>query len=72
MNKKNLYRIILGIALSTLPTFAADEIAELRSQLDTVTQRLGELEGAEKKPDWTDKVHLKADVRIRYAVELKW
>lgn len=69
MNKKNLCRIALGIAVSALPTFAADEVAELRSQLETVTQRLDELEkdgGSIPKADWANKIKIKGDLRYRF------
>ncbi len=69
MNKKNLCRIVLGIAVSALPTFAADEVAELRNQLETVTQRLDELEkdgGSSPKSEWANKIKVKGDLRYRF------
>jgi hypothetical protein len=69
MNRKFAYAIVLGIAVSTLPAFAIDEVAELRSQLAAVTKRLDELENKpalEAKSSWADKVQIKGDLRYRY------
>lgn len=69
MNKKAICSIAIGLAVSTLPTFAADETADLRSQLDAVTKRLDELEKAQQAEpisSWADKVQIKGDLRYRY------
>jgi len=66
MNKKNLYSIALGISISILPSFAADEVADLRSQLEFVIKRLDELETGTEKDSWAGKIKHKGDFRYRY------
>lgn len=71
MNKKWLCSIATGIAASAFAT--TNEVADLRTQLETVTKRLDDLEkaggtapAAEKKANWTEKIKVDGYVRIRY------
>lgn len=69
MNKKFVYSIALGSTLAVLPTFADNDVAELRSQLESVTKRLEELESKPApaaQSSWADKVKIKGDLRYRF------
>ncbi|MEN7973226.1 MAG: putative porin, partial [Verrucomicrobiota bacterium] len=69
MNKKTIYSIVLGIAVSAASIFAVEDAAALRTELDALNKRLEELEkgnASSEKSSWTDKIKVKGDVRARF------
>lgn len=61
--------MLLGLVLGAVSVFADEDAAALRSELDSLNQRLAELEKSsetESKSDWTDKIKIKGDLRYRY------
>ena len=67
MNRKLAYSIALASAVTALTGFAADDdVAQLRSDLETMNTRLAELEGGAQQSSWAGKVKVKADLRYRF------
>jgi hypothetical protein len=62
MKKTVINSIALGIVVSAMSTFAAEDAA---SQ-ENILKRLDALEGANKSSSWAEKVQIKGDVRYRY------
>ncbi|NNJ70242.1 MAG: hypothetical protein HKP10_03005, partial [Kiritimatiellales bacterium] len=61
MNKKIIYSITLGLALSAASVFAAEG-----ADNESILERLEALEGSAKNSSWAEKVAIKGDVRYRY------
>ncbi len=58
MNKKVTCSIVLGIAVSAFSTFAAEDSASLRTELDALNQRLDAMEKeSNPTPAWIDKIN---------------
>lgn len=77
MNKKIVYSIIMGIAISAAAVYAADEAAapvtavsadEIESGPSNaeLLERLEALEASNKKSSWTEKIKIKGDIRARF------
>jgi hypothetical protein len=68
MKRKLTYSIALVIAATALTGFAADDVAQLRSELDTMGKRLEELEKSSGSgaSAWAGKVKVKGDLRYRF------
>ena len=67
MNKKVTCSIVLGIAVSAFSTFAAEDSASLRTELDALNQRLDAMEKeSNPTPAWIDKIKVKGDLRYRF------
>lgn len=76
MKKEAVLMLVVPALLNTVVCAAeSSEVAELRSQLEAVTQRLDEIEKEQKeeasspppqKATWADKLTFKGDVRVRY------
>lgn len=82
MNKKSIYSIALGFAVSAMPALAAEETDEVtllrqqvrlqEQQLKGLNKRLDSLESAPAtvavpaKASWADKITIKGDIRYRY------
>lgn len=70
MNHKIIASIGISLLFLSVPSFAADDTtAELRAELNALTQRLNTLEkkkDAPAKASWTDKIKVKGDLRYRF------
>ncbi|WP_372845821.1 putative porin [Pontiella sp.] len=77
MKKNFVYGIVLGIAASALPGFAAEEVDETtalreqvrlqQQQLEAIGKRLDEIETAPAtEKSWADHIAIKGDIRARF------